>query len=119
MLYYHKDEVCPYFWGGVFDARRLAGNDFLAFEIMQRAASRGATRFDFGRSKLETGPHKWKQNLGFEPQPLFYEYELVRDSEMPNINPTNPKYQYFIAAWKRLPLPVARVAGPWLSRNLG
>jgi hypothetical protein len=38
---------------------------------------------------------------------------------MPQVNPNNPKYRYFIEVWKRLPLPVANAIGPLLARNLG
>lgn len=119
MLFYYRDTVCPYYWGGVWEARNLKGNDYLAWQIMCRASEKGCTTFDFGRSKKETGSYQWKENLGFEPRPLFYEYELIRDAEMPNLSPTNPKYRYFIETWKRLPLPVSRVIGPMLSRYLG
>ena len=119
MNFYYRDRVCPYYWGGTYAARGLNGNDFLAWEIMGRAAARGCSVFDFGRSKRDTGPYQWKLNLGFEPTPLFYEYELVRDKEMPDINPMNPKYRLFINCWKRLPLPVAGIIGPRLSRSLG
>ena len=119
MSFYYRDRVCPYYWGGRYAARSLNGNDFLAWEIMGRAAQRGCTVFDFGRSKRDTGPYQWKLNLGFEASPLCYEYELVRSREMPDINPLNPKYRMFIECWKRLPLPVAGLIGPWLSRNLG
>jgi len=119
MLFYHGDTVCPYYWGGRYAARAVAGNDFLAFAIMNRAAARGCTRFDFGRSKADTGAWQWKRNLGFEAEPLHYEYVLVRDKEMPAVNPTNPKYRLFINAWKRLPLPVAELLGPMVSRSLG
>lgn len=119
MNFYFRNEVCPYYWGGVYAARQLNGNDFLAWEIMRHAAGRGCTLFDFGRSKKDTGSYQWKVNLGFEPTPLFYEYELVRDSEMPDINPLNPKYRLFVEAWKHLPLPVSRFVGPWLARSLG
>jgi len=119
MNFYYRHTVCPYYWGGRHSARNLNGNDFLAWEIMNRAMERGCTVFDFGRSKRDTGPYQWKLNLGFDASPLFYEYELIRDREMPDINPLNPKYRMFIETWKRLPLPVAGLIGPWLSRNLG
>jgi FemAB-related protein (PEP-CTERM system-associated) len=119
MNFYFGEQVCPYYWGGTHAARGLNGNDFLAWEIIGRAAARGCTVFDFGRSKRDTGPYQWKLNLGFEPAPLYYEYELVEASAMPDINPLNPKYRLFIDCWKRLPLPVAGVVGPWLSRSLG
>ena len=38
---------------------------------------------------------------------------------MPQNNPLNPKYRAFIAAWRRLPLPVANALGPHVVRNLG
>ena len=119
MNFYHRGSVCPYYWGGTFEARNLKGNDFLAWEIMCRAGAKGCTLFDFGRSKKGTGSYQWKENLGFEPRPLFYEYELVRDREIPDLNPLNPKYRLFVEAWKRLPLPLAGMLGPWLSRYLG
>ena len=119
MNFYHRDSVCPYYWGGTHAARDLKGNDFLAWSILCRAAERGCTLFDFGRSKQGTGPWQWKENLGFEGAQLYYEYELVRDREMPEINPLNPKYRLFVEGWKRLPLPVSNVLGPWLARNLG
>ena len=118
-MYYHANEVCPYYWGGKFAARALKGNDVLAWKIMCRAADRGCTSFDFGRSKRDTGAYQWKLNLGFEPMQLYYEYELIRDSEMPSINPTNPKYRLLIDTWKRLPVSLAKVIGPVVSRSLG
>ena len=119
MNFYHRDTVCPYYWGGTYAARDLKGNDFLAWSILCRAAERGCTLFDFGRSKQGTGAWQWKENLGFEGAQLYYEYELVRDREMPEINPLNPKYRLFVEGWKHLPLPVSNVLGPWLARNLG
>ncbi len=119
MLFCFRDEICPYYWGGRATARRLAGNDFLCWRVMCRGMERGCTRFDFGRSKAGTGSEQWKRHWGFEPQQLYYEYVLVKDREMPQLNPANPKYRLFIEAWKRLPLPVASLLGPMLSRSLG
>ena len=46
---------------------------------------------------------------------LYYEYHLVRDKAVPEVNPMNPKYRLFIQAWKRLPLGFANLIGPRLS----
>lgn len=119
MLFYWRDEVCPYYWGGTALARSVAGNDFLCWQVLCRAAARGCTTFDFGRSKIGTGSRQWKVNWGFEPRPLTYEYELVRDAAIPEVNPLNPRYRLFIELWKRLPVPVTLVLGPWLARSLG
>ena len=119
MNFYFRDTVMPYYAGGRPAARRNGANDFMYWEVMRRAADRGYRRFDFGRSKSETGAFAFKKNWGFEPQWLQYEYYLPPGAAIPEKNPNNPKYATFIALWKRLPLPVANLIGPFLVRGLG
>ena len=119
LSFYFRNEVLPYYGGGIQRAREVAGYDFLYWELMRRAGERGYEIFDYGRSKRGTGSFSFKTNWGFKPEPLCYEYHLVRAKAIPNINPLNPKYRLFIQGWKRLPTPVANVLGPWISRGLG
>ncbi len=119
LSFYFRDEVLPYYGGGVAAARAVAGNDFLYWDLMRRACERGIKVFDFGRSKRGTGSFDFKKNWGFEPAPLYYEYFLVKDREVPEINPLNPKYRLFIQAWKKMPLPLANAIGPHIVKNLG
>lgn len=118
MNYYFRDQVLPFYGGGVSEARNLAANDFMYWEVMQRAVERGCRVFDFGRSKIDTGSYRFKKHWGFEPTPLSYEYHLVKATEMPDLNPNNPKYRLFINAWKKLPVGISRIIGPWLARGL-
>ena len=118
MSFYFKDEILPYYGGGTNLARELKGNDFMYWEVMRRAVEKGVKVFDYGRSKIGTGSYSFKKNWGFVPEPIFYEFYLVKSASMPDINPLNPKYQFFIAAWKRLPLAVSQWVGPWLSKDL-
>lgn len=119
MNFYFRDEVLPYYGGGTTEARPLAANDFMYWEVMRRAVDRGFRIFDFGRSKRGTGAFSFKKNWGFEPEPFTYEYDLLKLDDVPEINPLNPKYKFFIAAWKRLPVPVAKTIGPMIARGLG
>lgn len=119
MSFYFRDEVLPYYGGGVPEARGVAGNDFMYWDLMRRACERGLRVFDFGRSKRGSGSFDFKKNWGFEPTPLHYEYFLVKDRTVPEVNPLNPKYRLFIQAWKKLPLPLANVIGPHIVKNLG
>lgn len=119
MSFYFRDEVLPYYGGGTAKARDLYANDFMYWEVMRRAVERGIKVFDYGRSKIGTGSYRFKTHWGFEPTPLHYQYELVKAEKIPDINPLNPKYTIFIAAWKRLPLPVSKLIGPFLARSLG
>ncbi len=119
MSFYFRDQVLPYYGGSRPIARSLKGNDFMYWDLMCRAVERGARVFDYGRSKQGAGAYSFKKNWGFVPQPLHYEYYLVKAGEVPQVNPNNPKYRYFIEGWKRLPLPIANAIGPLLARNLG
>ena len=114
---YHRGTVYPYWGGGTAAARGLRANDRLYWELMRHARARGCDRFDFGRSKAGTGAAAFKKNWGFAPEPLRY----ARRSDGParSVDPRNPKYAAMVAGWKRLPLPVANLVGPWLSRGLG
>lgn len=119
MSFYFRDEVLPYYGGSIPLARSLKGNDFMYWELMRRCGERGIRVFDYGRSKIGAGSYSFKKNWGFTPEPLHYEYYLVRSSTVPEINPNNPKYQLFIKAWQKLPLSIANMIGPMLARKLG
>lgn len=117
--FYFRDEVLPYYAGDDEAARGLAANDFKYWELMRRAAARGCTTFDYGRSKRGTGPFDFKKNWGFEPEPLHYEYRLYKRDTVPQNNPTNAKYRLMIEGWRRLPLGVANWLGPFIVKSLG
>lgn len=119
MSFYFRDEVLPYYGGGTVEARQVKANDFMYWELMCRAAERGFRVFDYGRSKQGTGSYSFKKHWGFEPQPLHYEFKLVKARELPDINPLNPQYHLFIKTWQRLPLSVSQWIGPLISKNLG
>lgn len=118
--FHFRDEVLPYYGGGTPEARGLAANDFLYWEVMRRAgAERGARLFDFGRSKADTGAFHFKRNWGFEAEPLHYCYQLREGARLAENNPSNPKFKLMIAAWRRLPLQLANLIGPRIVRGLG
>lgn len=120
MNFYFREEVLPYYGGSTAMARTIKGvNHFMYWELMRRSAAQGYRLFDFGRSKAGTGPFSFKKNFGFEPQPLPYEYYLVKSDAVPDVNPSNPKYRLLIDTWTKLPLPLANFIGPFLARSLG
>ena len=119
LSFYFRDEVLPYYAGDDWAARELAANDFKYWELMRRACARGLKTFDYGRSKVGTGPYSFKKNWGFEPQPLHYEYRLYKHDAVPQNNPTNKKYKLMIETWRRLPLGFANWLGPFVVRSLG
>ena len=119
MSFRFRDEILPYYGGGGVRARDLKGNDFMYWAVMEKACQDGVAVFDYGRSTVGSGAYRFKKHWGFEPQPLAYQVMLVKSDSVPALNPSNPRYQRAINTWKKLPLPVAALAGPPLARRLG
>jgi FemAB-related protein (PEP-CTERM system-associated) len=119
MSYYIRDRVTPYFTGSVQAARALGANDLMYWRLMRHAVARGCTSFDFGRSKLGSGPYAFKKNWGFEPRPITNWYFLVKGKALPNVSPANPKFSLAIKVWRALPLPAATFLSRFISPNIG
>jgi FemAB-related protein (PEP-CTERM system-associated) len=116
---YHKGAVMPYWGGGTRAARQLRANDRMYYELMLHARRRGCDRFDFGRSKTGSGPHDFKKNWGFEPEALSYAAWTAPGASPRDADPVSARHAAQIALWKRLPLPLANLLGPWIARGLG
>jgi FemAB-related protein (PEP-CTERM system-associated) len=119
MSYYIRNRVTPYFTGSVQAARALGANDLMYWRLMRHAVARGCTSFDFGRSKLDSGPYAFKKNWGFEPRAITNWYFLVKAKALPNVSPANPKFSLAIKVWRALPLPAATFLSRFVSPNIG
>ncbi|MBO6503779.1 MAG: FemAB family PEP-CTERM system-associated protein [Kordiimonadaceae bacterium] len=119
MSFFFKDTVMPYYAGGGTLVRKYAAHDFMYYQLMLAARQKGCTQFDFGRSKIDTGPYKFKKNWGFEPQPLGYEMRLADGVEPPNLSQQSGPYATLSNYWKKMPFGVSKLLGPPLARHLG
>jgi FemAB-related protein (PEP-CTERM system-associated) len=113
---YHGQTVLPYYGASDADFNRANPNNMMYFALMREARSRGLATFDFGRSKSGSGAYLFKSHWGMEERQLPYEVLLVKRKQLPNFSPANPKFDLAIRAWRRLPLPLTRIIGPWLIR---
>lgn len=116
---YWRGSVMPYWGGGTFAARGLRANELMYYALMRHARGRGCTRFDFGRSKLGTGPFAYKKNWGFEPEPRVYARWLAPGERPRDTNPNSARYRLQVDLWKKLPLWAANRVGPLIARGLG
>jgi FemAB-related protein (PEP-CTERM system-associated) len=119
LCFYHRGEVLAYFAGEVAEARGTNANDFKYWSLMKHAVTRGCTHFDFGRSKEGTGSYQFKRLWGFVPQQLHYEYPYLPDGNIPQNNPSNPKFRLAMLIWQRLPRAIVDQVGPILAARLG
>lgn len=116
---YHRGACMPYWHGAAEGARAMRSNEALYFWLMRSARERGCTTFDFGRSKVGTGPAAWKKTWGFEGEPLGYHLRTAPGHETRDVNPLSPQYRRKVELWKKLPGPIANLIGPHIARGLG
>ncbi|MCB1195687.1 FemAB family PEP-CTERM system-associated protein [bacterium] len=97
---------------------QFSPNMLLYWSLLEHACKKGYAFFDFGRSSPDAGTFKFKEQWGAVPETLHWQYVLMNDGTLPEINPSNPKYALCISLWKKLPVPLANLIGPYLSRNI-
>jgi serine/alanine adding enzyme len=106
-------------WASSLRALNSIGvNMQLYWNVLERAVVRGCHTFDFGRSTIAGGTFNFKKQWGALPVQLHWHYWLRQGGALPRLRPDNPRYRTAIAAWRRLPLPVANLLGPRLAKNL-
>ena len=97
---------------------RLAPNMLLYSAVLEFACREGFKEFDFGRSSVDSGTYRFKQQWGAHPRQLYWYYWLAEGQSIPELNPDNPKFKAAIAVWQHLPLPVANLIGPHIVKYL-
>jgi FemAB-related protein (PEP-CTERM system-associated) len=93
-------------------------NALLNWTILLFAAERGYHIFDFGRSTVGSGPHRYKLQWGSQEVPLYWDYWSPNGNNKPEPGRANPRYSMFIKLWQRLPLTLTNALGPSIVRHL-
>lgn len=118
LLLAYKDTMEIPLASTIRDANRFSMNMFLYWEVLKFATKNKYKYFDFGRSSLDSGTYRFKQQWGAKPKQLYWHYWLADGVELPKLNPDNPKYALAITIWKRLPIFITKWLGPLIVRNL-
>jgi FemAB-related protein (PEP-CTERM system-associated) len=118
LVFFFRDTVLPYYSGSLQEYNPYHVNNFMYLKLMEYGVEKGYRFFDFGRSRKGTGPYRFKKNQGFSAQSLSYQYYLHRSETMPNINPSNPKFDVPKRIWQKLPLGLTKWLGPKLVRSI-
>jgi FemAB-related protein (PEP-CTERM system-associated) len=96
----------------------LRANLLLYWHLLQFSCEQGYRTFDFGRSSPDSGPYQFKAQWDATPVPLHWQYWVRGNAPLPNINPQNPRYRLAVRVWQRLPVPVTKMLGPSIVRNI-
>ncbi len=119
MSFCFRDTVYAYYSGSLTGVNDTGVNNLIYCGIMEWAVQQGYTRFDFGRSRADSGPARFKKNMGFESEPLHYEYVLLgAGAKLPEFHPSNPRLELPRRLWSKLPMCAANLLGARLSRYI-
>jgi FemAB-related protein (PEP-CTERM system-associated) len=112
---FHKT-LFPHYSGASTDANTLAANNFIYWELMKSAINQGIRRFDFGRSKKNTGAYQFKSAWNMQVDLLKYQVFMIKRKSPPDFSPANPKFALAANVWRRMPLRATTWLGPHVVR---
>lgn len=92
-------------------------NQALYWSLIDLGCRKGFNWFDFGRSSLDSGTYKFKEQWVPQPLSLCWQYPLFRGEEITSVHASNSKYRFLTNQWRKLPRPVANLLGPFVIRN--
>jgi len=119
MSFADGDTLIAYYSGTAAGAdRTVSASNFMYMALQEWAVEQGFTRFDFCRSRGDSGAHRFKVHQGFEPTTMHYRYRLFGKAELPSFTPSNPRTKVLRETWAKLPLFVVERLSPTLSRYL-
>jgi FemAB-related protein (PEP-CTERM system-associated) len=96
----------------------LYPNRLLYWSIIKYYCEHGAKLFDFGRSSVGSGNYEFKRRWRAEPIQLHYQYWIRPGHQFSILDPRSDTYKRKVEMWKKLPLWVAKLLGPHISRSL-
>jgi FemAB-related protein (PEP-CTERM system-associated) len=109
-----RDTVLVPWASSLREWRSRCPSNLLYWEVIRSACDKGLRWLDFGRSSPGGGTYRFKMQWGGQERRLHWEA-----SERPSlVDSDNPRYQWMIRAWTKLPVPVATAIGPVLRKHL-
>jgi serine/alanine adding enzyme len=112
-------EVLELPWiASVPEGRRNYATELLYWTSLEWAAEKGYRRVDLGRCTPGAGVYRFKKQWICEEKPLQWHHWLKPGEPVPHLHADNPKFQWAISVWKRLPLPIANWIGPYIVRSI-
>jgi FemAB-related protein (PEP-CTERM system-associated) len=99
--------------------RKFSPNMLLYWTMLEYACNSGFKYFDFGRSSLNEGTYKFKEQWGSKPITLHWHYISLGGKPIPREMPEKSKFTKGIKAWQKLPTPVTTIIGPRIRKYIG
>jgi FemAB-related protein (PEP-CTERM system-associated) len=109
------DQPTAYYLSAVSEENYLFlhPNHFLLFHAIESLIQKKFKTFDFGRSRTK-GVYDFKKRWGGTPAEYSYYYYFNKQKKF-----SLGSYRKYSEIWKSLPMPIVKILGPSLRRELG
>jgi FemAB-related protein (PEP-CTERM system-associated) len=116
-LFFRETIMVPWV-SSLREAWALCPNFVLYWEVIRFGCRNGYRTLDLGRSFKNAGTFEFKRQWGAVPHVLPWIFvDAVPGASAP-VDRDRHRFARLIEAWKRIPVPVANVIGPWIRRQV-
>ena len=111
---FFRDTIMVPWVSSLREAFALCPNFVLYWEVIRFGCESGYRTLDLGRSFKSAGTHEFKRQWGGIDHTLPWISIDTEPGAPPPVDRDASRFAPMIAAWKRLPVPVANIVGPWI-----
>jgi serine/alanine adding enzyme len=111
---FFRDTIMVPWVSSLREAFSLCPNFVLYWEVIRFGCENGYRTLDLGRSFKNAGTREFKRQWGAVDHTLPWISIDTVPGAAPSVDRDASRFAPMIAAWKRLPVPVANLVGPWI-----
>jgi FemAB-related protein (PEP-CTERM system-associated) len=111
---FFRDTIMVPWVSSLREAFSLCPNFVLYWEVIRHGCRNGYRMLDLGRSFKNAGTFEFKRQWGAAPHTLPWIFVDTKPGGAPPVDRDASRFGRLIEAWKRLPVPVANLVGPWI-----
>jgi len=115
---FFRDTIMVPWVSSLREAFALCPNFVLYWEVIRFGCRSGYRVLDLGRSFKSAGTFEFKRQWGAQPHTLPWIFVDARPGGRPSVDRDASRFEPLIQAWKKLPVPVANMVGPWIRRQV-
>jgi len=117
--FHSKPAFVPAYAAPQFAPQKLYANELILWTSMERALAAGFATYDFGADSVrQESLLFFKRRWNGVQHPMHWHYHLPQGGEVPDFDSSGPRYDRVRAVWRKVPRPVARALGAFVTRQL-
>jgi serine/alanine adding enzyme len=111
---FFRDTIMVPWVSSLREAFSLCPNFVLYWEVIRFGCRHGYRVLDLGRSFKNKGTYEFKRQWGARAHTLPWLFLDVVAGAAPSVDRDASRFEPLIAVWKRIPVRVANLVGPWI-----